>query len=122
MPIDYRLYPADWPAIRARILLRAGNRCEGCGLPNGALGVRLPDGAFVETPDHAAGTWVGGRKVMRVVLTVAHLNHDTADNRDENLRAWCQQCHNRHDAKMRAERRRAKDAAQRAVSDLSPNT
>ena len=111
MPIDYRLYPADWPTIRARILLRAGNRREGCGLLNGALGVRLAGGAFVETPDHAAGTWTGGRNVMRVVLTVAHLNHDTGDNRDENLRAWCQQCHNRHDAKMRAERRRAKGAA-----------
>ena len=97
----------DPQAIRARILLRAENRCEGCGLANGVLGVRLADGAFVETANCEPGTWVDGRKVMRVVLTVAHLNHDTGDNRDDNLRALCQQCHNRHDAGMRAERRRA---------------
>ena len=89
MPIDYRQYPKNWKEIRARILLRAGNRCEGCGLPNGALGVRLPDGAFMETQGQAAGASVGGRRVIRIVLTVAHLNHDTGDNCDGNLRAWC---------------------------------
>jgi hypothetical protein len=32
------------------------------------------------------------------VLTVAHLNHDPQDCRDENLKAFCQRCHLRYDA------------------------
>lgn len=29
----------------------------------------------------------------KIVLTIAHLNHDITDNRPENLRALCQKCH-----------------------------
>lgn len=36
-----------------------------------------------------------------VILTVAHLNHEPADCRDENLKAWCQRCHNTYDLPMR---------------------
>ncbi len=31
MPIDYSEYPSLWPEIRARILARAGDRCECTG-------------------------------------------------------------------------------------------
>lgn len=31
------------------------------------------------------------------MLTVAHLNHQPADCRDENLKAMCQRCHLRYD-------------------------
>lgn len=34
MPMQRGLYPADWDATRLRILDRAGNRCEFCGVPN----------------------------------------------------------------------------------------
>jgi len=35
MPINYNLYPANWKTeIRPRILARAANKCECCGLPN----------------------------------------------------------------------------------------
>jgi hypothetical protein len=37
----------------------------------------------------------------KVVLTVAHLNHQPEDCRDENLLACCQRCHNRIDAPER---------------------
>lgn len=33
-PENRHRYPADWPAIRARILARAGNACEKCKAPN----------------------------------------------------------------------------------------
>ncbi|MCM0001103.1 MAG: hypothetical protein NBV68_17150, partial [Erythrobacter sp.] len=36
-----------------------------------------------------------------VVLTVAHFNHQPEDCADDNLRAWCQRCHNTYDAPMR---------------------
>jgi hypothetical protein len=35
-----------------------------------------------------------------VVLTVAHLNHDPADCRDENLKAMCNRCHLRYDTAL----------------------
>lgn len=40
-----------------------------------------------------------------VVLTVAHLNQEPWDMREENLRALCQACHNRLDASARARNR-----------------
>lgn len=40
MPIDYGRYPADWRAIRARILARAGDRCEWCAAPDRQIIVR----------------------------------------------------------------------------------
>jgi len=50
-----------------------------------------------------------------IVLTIAHLNHDTTDNRDENLSALCQRCHLSHDKYLHAtnarETRRKKQLA-----------
>jgi nitrate/TMAO reductase-like tetraheme cytochrome c subunit len=40
-------------------------------------------------------------RISKVVLTIAHLNHDPSDNRDENLAALCQWCHNHHDVDFR---------------------
>jgi hypothetical protein len=34
------------------------------------------------------------------VLTVAHLNHDGMDCRDDNLKAMCQRCHLRYDQEL----------------------
>lgn len=81
MPIDYRRYPSDWQAIRARILARAGNACEWCGAAN-------------YQPHPLTGS--------RVVLTIAHIDHDVENNADENLAALCQRCHLRHDAQEHA--------------------
>ena len=47
MPCDYSRYPPDWPAIRARILKRAGYRCESCGVRRHAVGYREADGYFM---------------------------------------------------------------------------
>ncbi len=95
-PEQRGLYPADWPEISRRIRERAGNKCEWCGVENGDRGIR-----------NHYGEWLSAKEVdivnrkIRIVLTVAHLNHDPSDCRDENLKALCQQCHNRHDAPMR---------------------
>jgi hypothetical protein len=40
--------------------------------------------------------WKEPRDIV-VVLTVAHLNHQAGDDRDENLKALCQWCHLVHD-------------------------
>ena len=34
MPIDYKKYSPMWKIIRAKILSRAGNMCELCGVEN----------------------------------------------------------------------------------------
>jgi len=81
MPIDYSRYPANWRDIRAAILQRAANTCEWCGAEN-------------HEPHPVTGA--------RVVLTVAHINHDIENNAPGNLAALCQRCHLRHDAKLHA--------------------
>ena len=79
-------YPDDWPAISKRIRFeRAGNRCEWCAAANG-------------WPHPVTGS--------TVVLTVAHLDHDPANNADDNLAALCQLCHNTYDAPKRHSNRK----------------
>jgi len=94
-------YPENWPEIRERILARAGNRCEeeGCRVPNHAVGYRDQDGTFHEGRSP-------GRKIIRIVLTIAHLDHNPENCADDNLRAWCQLHHNRYDRQHRNQTRR----------------
>ncbi len=92
MPMDRRNYSPDWPEISLAARIRAGWRCEWCGVAQGAT------------------TRSGGR----VVLTVAHLNHHPQDNRPENLRALCQACHLSYDARVHAEHAAATRARKRA--------
>jgi hypothetical protein len=94
-PENKARYPADWKAIRARILERAGDRCELCFLPNGGAVARGPDGYPFPPYD------TGGKKVVTIVLTIAHINQQPEDNRDVNLLALCQRCHNRIDLPYR---------------------
>jgi len=80
MPIDYKKYPSDWLSkIRPDILKRAGNKCEQCGVGN-----------YQANP-------VTGSKV---ILTIAHMDHDIKNNAYENLKALCQRDHLSHDAEQ----------------------
>lgn len=89
------LYPDNWRELSKRIRFeRAQNRCEWCGAENYQL--------------HP----VTGSKV---ILTVAHVDHDPTNNDEANLAALCQRCHLRHDAKehaSNARRTRARKAGQ----------
>lgn len=118
-PEERDRYPKDWSQISLRIRERAGWKCEWCGVPNGELGGRTVSGAWLAA--HATGTdgmrttwpqkgeeaWCGPSeapqrlRIVRIILTVAHLNHQPEDCRDENLKALCQRCHNRYDAPKR---------------------
>ncbi len=79
-------YPSDWKVISLRIRERADWMCEGSPA--------YPDCRAVNGEPHPV---TGGK----VVLTVAHLNHVPEDCSDENLKAWCQRCHNTYDMPMR---------------------
>jgi hypothetical protein len=132
------LYGTNWRAvIRPRILARAANRCERCGKPNHTR-VATTSGkgifgpwmvwAITDAENLVVSDWTDDRREwasvetydrenpefrhIRVVLTVAHLNHEPADNRDENLKALCQWCHLIHDLTHHHESRaHRKDAA-----------
>lgn len=113
MPCDYSLYPRNWKEIRAGILTRAGGCCEWCGAPNGETVRRAVGGTNwwrLDAPDR-----YGECRQVRVVLTVAHLDHDVANNDPDNLRALCQRCHLRWDAEQHkrnaARTRRSRKAA-----------
>jgi hypothetical protein len=77
----------EWLALRASILDRAGNRCEG-------------------TPQfpvcRAANAEPHPETGSRVVLTIAHMDQDPSHNAPGNLRALCQRCHNAWDRPHRA--------------------
>lgn len=120
-------YPADWPQISQRIRERANWRCEECGVRNGELGGRAPSGNWHrasplgcngQLPAVGQYAWCDGYslsqlRIIRIVLTVAHLDHTPENCEPGNLRAWCQRCHNRYDI---AERRRGiKERARAAL-------
>lgn len=107
-PSERCRYPADWPAISRRIRERAGNRCEWCAAPNGEVITRTGVGDAWERHTHT-GTCMGEPcppGTVRVVLTVAHLDHTPENCDPANLAALCQRCHNRYDAPTRRQGRR----------------
>jgi hypothetical protein len=96
------LYPPNWREISARIRARAQNRCEWCDVPNHKLIAR--DGERWRVVDclEAEVAILDGERVVRIVLTVAHLDHDPRNCADTNLAALCQKCHLSYDAKIHA--------------------
>lgn len=128
MPWNKKDYPPQWDQIRARVLDRAGNRCEGspknpdCRLLNGSVIKREKDGSARE-PSPQEWDMIYNRikysgsnmsesikhfGFIRVVLTIAHLNHDKDnwDVKDEELKAWCQKCHLDYDRARHTENRK----------------
>ena len=57
-------------------------------------------------------------RMTRVVLAAAHLNHNPADNRLGNLRAFCQRCHLFHDRAHHRVQRRLTWRRRWAIGDL----
>lgn len=127
MPIkreDRHLYGKVWKAsTRPAILARAGNACEcrgtcgrthadgRCSAPNGKLVAREDDHPerwrTVQGEAFPLGYGAGLLPPIRVVLTVAHLNHQPGDDRPENLAALCQFCHLRLDLEQHQRSARA---------------
>ena len=135
MPIrrEHRyFYPIDWLQLSAVIRFRrAGGCCEGCGRPHGQRVPHLGDGRWW---DASMGTWRDGQgravqalptadevasvRMTKVVLAAAHRDHDTTNNSDANLAAFCQRCHMNHDRPEHQRRRWRTLFRRRALGDL----
>jgi hypothetical protein len=104
MPFDIKRYPKNWNEISAEIRKRAGNRCEFCGVENGAKGWRDKHGEFHQLRYFFAASvrdlrLMTGKRIIAIVLTVAHLDHNPANCGPDNLKALCQACHLGYDLK-----------------------
>lgn len=123
MPIDYKKYPPNWKTeIRPAILERANNCCEYCLVPNYKYIIRGTyndvevyqddDGNIwdASTSRHIGSDYVGEvhptNTFIKIVLTVAHLDHDTNNNDYKNLKALCQRCHLNYDKEHHAKNSR----------------
>lgn len=137
MPVDYSKYPKDWHTrIRPDILARAGNCCEICKVPNRAIICRgqwggeevwqnddgsifrLSDGECIGE-DYVGEVWVGRAQIVtRIVLTIAHMDHDTGNNDYANLKALCQLHHLRHDKDLHRANSRATNNKKKGLQNL----
>ncbi len=139
-PENKERYPANWPEISKAIRERAGDKCEQCGVANGAEIMRftsedyhgLPVFCLRDTGDVFSamdGSRVGfepplaledqiGGKWVKVILTVAHRDHQPENCDPDNLRCWCQRCHNAYDAPMRRAGTKARRRIGGAINDL----
>lgn len=122
------LYPPDWPTISWEAKQRAGWACEhpGCTARHYSVGYWTHTDAWLElapppyiTPSFRGPAMLRQRaaevqwsrfgddpdspKIIVIVLTVAHLDHDPTNCDPKNLRAWCQRHHLRYDAKHHAQ-------------------
>lgn len=136
MPCDYSRYPPDWKTgIVPRILARANDRCEFCGVENKALIWSVPLMIRDRGKYKMRRMWVSADhdmerlrslaadeiKRVRVVLTIAHLDHDETNHAvtDDRLAALCQSCHIGYDAHEKVRRLNVKAAA-KARQDALP--
>jgi hypothetical protein len=152
-----RFYGPTWRnEIRPRILARAVNACECCGKPNACYVWTLPGGIWFDDswnrwrapgselvdlrPPRDRGVFVigppmkeilnckyPGSNFVLVVITIAHVNQISGDDRDENLAALCQWCHLSHDRMQHARNARTtrckrKDHSRPLLVGLTPQT
>ena len=122
MPIDYSKYPKNWKTeIRPAVLVRAKNCCEICkvenyshvarGFFNEIEAYQCADGAVVNASNGQLLSsnyffYIGEKDPIKILLTIAHLDHDVTNNDMSNLKALCQKCHLNHDKEHHAKNRK----------------
>lgn len=139
-PENRALYPKDWKCIVAEVRARDGNTCKICKVPNGAIILRVDKdsqlaGVWIDPPggemyDMETGELAGycrgsefpAGRIIRIVLTTAHLDHDPTNNGTPgdrpNLASLCQAHHLRHDSAHHQQNSAKTRAAKKATGDL----
>lgn len=96
-------YSNDWyDIIRPEALKRASYKCQQCNAKHKSIGYRSHNGVWIEC-DMYMLQWckVQGIKVHKLFLQISHTDHDTSNNKPENLRALCPRCHLSFDKTIR---------------------
>lgn len=131
MPCNYKNYPKNWKTeIRPAILEREGHKCKFCNVPdrsivcrgmwNGVPAYQDEDGYIFSAQNgerigeaYVGEVWTeqhGG--VVKIILTIAHIDHDLGNNDYSNLAALCQRCHYRLDIEHRKANRKKNKGVQ----------
>lgn len=125
MPCDYKEYHPEWKTkIRPDILEREGHCCKFCGVRNHSIIHRYGNGAndwkyWPEGMESEAWS-LDGLKSTKIILTIAHLNHDKNDNDYSNLAALCQKCHLKIDLKHHMKNARETNRKKKGLQNLFP--
>lgn len=122
MPIDYSKYPSNWKTeIRPAVLEHAKNRCEKCNVENYDYVIRgiydekeayhCADGSVYDASNgelliEDLFCPISEKDAVKIVLTIAHLDHDITNNEMSNLKALCQKCHLNYDKEHHAKNRK----------------
>ena len=123
-PENRARYPKNWKEIRAHILERAGNKCEGsprypdCRIQNGWFRNNTTGEVTHDAMQFETWTLVDGDSASMIVLTIAHLDHTPENCADDNLKAMCQRCHLTYDAKHHAQSSYHTRRKGKAMADL----
>jgi len=135
MPCDYKKdYAENWlTEIRPAILDREGNCCKVCGALNGSYvfrgewkGKEIFQNQYADIYETATGKFLIqdayalinpstkkiNQKAVKIVLTIAHLDHNTKNNDYLNLAALYQLHHLRHDVGHHKQSRKNKRGLQ----------
>lgn len=98
MPCDYKKYHPEWKTrIRPDILERDNHCCNFCGVKNHSIihrfGKGIDDWEYWPEGMESEAWSLDGLKSTKVILTIAHIDHDKTNNDYDNLAALCQKCH-----------------------------
>ena len=114
-------YNDDWASVSCLIRVhRAKNCCESCGIPNGLIHKRYKNGTYKQAEYHElelidyyvvhlhykVATAIKKLGFKRVILTVAHIDHNEKNDLSINLICECQWCHLKRDRQDNWNRRR----------------
>lgn len=130
-------YPKNWKEIRDEAVRRAGHKCEFCGVKNYATIKRIGEtwrklsaqewdlvDSSVKYGGHSMASALKKFGFVKIVLTVAHLDHTPENCAPDNLKALCQKCHlsydAQHHARNAAKTRRAKKNNYELFAELMP--
>lgn len=120
MPCDYKEYPPDWHTVirpRIRGTYRGIDAYQ-----------RLDDDFDCKIYDGADSRYIGedynldddNGKIITIRLTIMHLDHNTKNNDDSNLKAGCQRCHLRYDSEHHQVNARVTRNKKKGLGSLFP--